>query len=174
MKPRKPVKDPTYSSFVVVLLFGILFISLDFLFSFFSVSNPSNELSFLGAHQDKILRGILSICVFIIFGSHVQFTARKQKRLEDKQRQVELALLESNTKYTDILESINEAYYEISPDGTLLFWNKPLLKELTRLYYPIQLTTGAMKAGRDIFPMITCDGTFLMIAKCIVQARKFT
>ncbi len=123
-------KKSTYSFFLVIIFFGMLFISLDSALNFLQSSGPSSFLSFLGPNQDKILRSILIMCVFIIFGSHMTYTMARQRELEDSRRQYAEALFESDTKYKDILESIDEAYYEVTFDGKLTAWNHSLVKIL--------------------------------------------
>ena len=123
-------KSSSYSFFVLIIFFGLLFITLDSFLIFFQSSGSSSFLSFLGPNQDKILRGILSICVFVIFGSHVRYTMERQRELEESQRQYVDALLESDIKYKDILESIDEAYYEVTLEGKLIVWNNSLVKIL--------------------------------------------
>ncbi|MCP4671933.1 MAG: response regulator [Desulfobacula sp.] len=137
MKKRRSVSYFSYYSFFIILFFGSLFIGLDSTLVFFLSSGSSSLLGFLGPNQDIILRGILSMCVFIIFGSHVQYATRRQRELEEKQLKLEGrqqqyvdALVESDTKYKDILESIDEAYYEVTLDGKLLLWNPSLVKLL--------------------------------------------
>jgi PAS domain S-box-containing protein len=56
------------------------------------------------------------LCLFLIFGSHVQYTINKRK-------QIEQALKESEEKYRTILESIEEGYYEVDFESNFKFAN---------------------------------------------------
>jgi len=127
MIDKKKKKDIKYLTFSVVLFFGILFITLDSFLSFMQFSSTSSFLSFLGPNQDKILRAILSMCLFIIFASYINHTKNKYKKLEESLGKYAAALHESDIKYTNILESIDESYYEVTLDGKLITWNRSLV-----------------------------------------------
>lgn len=64
---------------------------------------------------------LVVICLFIIFGSHVQINIKKRKHAEETLRQ-------SEEKYRSILESIEEGYYEIDLNGRFVFSNPSLRK----------------------------------------------
>ncbi len=66
---------------------------------------------------------VLVLCLFLIFGSHVQYTVNKRKAADD-------ALRESQEKYRTILESIEEGCFETDIDGNLTFFSNPFLKTL--------------------------------------------
>lgn len=66
---------------------------------------------------------LLVLCLFVIFGSHFQYAFNK-RRLADE------ALWESEEKYRNILESIEEGYFEIDLEGNLTFFNDPLCRIL--------------------------------------------
>ena len=66
---------------------------------------------------------LLVLCLFLIFGSHVQYTINKRKAADD-------ALRESQEKYRTILESIEEGCFETDIDGNLTFFSNPFLKIL--------------------------------------------
>lgn len=59
---------------------------------------------------------ILVMCLFIIFGSHVQYTANQRKHSKEKLRK-------SEEKYRTILESIEEGYWELDLAGNFTFYN---------------------------------------------------
>ena len=61
---------------------------------------------------------LLVICLFVIFGSHFQYTMNKRKAADD-------ALRESEEKYRTILESIEEGYFETDLAGNLTFFSDP-------------------------------------------------
>ena len=64
---------------------------------------------------------LLVLCLFLIFGSHVQYTVNKRQAADD-------ALRESEEKYRTILESIEEGCFETDMDGNLTFFSNPFLK----------------------------------------------
>ena len=66
---------------------------------------------------------LLVLCLFLIFGSHVQYTMNKRQAADD-------ALRESEEKYRTILESIEEGCFETDMDGNLTFFSNPFLKIL--------------------------------------------
>jgi len=84
-------KDSSYSYFISTFFFGLFFITLDSTLIFLQDSVSPSFFSFLGPNQDKILRGIVCICMFLIFGSHVRFTMIKQKRIEQARKEAEAA-----------------------------------------------------------------------------------
>ena len=69
-----------------------------------------------GASSYDIYSRVIVLCLFLIFGSHVQYTINNRRKAED-------ALRESEEKYRSILESIEEGYYEVDLDGNVIFFN---------------------------------------------------
>lgn len=97
----------------------------------------SRDVSFfnhlLGPDINEIWPRIIVFCLFIFFGSHVQFTINNRKNAEE-------ALKESEEKYRTILESIEEGYYEIDLKGKLNFFNDSACRMLG---YPCAELDGA-------------------------------
>jgi PAS domain S-box-containing protein len=97
----------------------------------------SRDVSFfnhlLGPDINEIWPRIIVFCLFIFFGSHVQFTINNRKNAEE-------ALKESEEKYRTILESIEEGYYEIDLKGKLNFFNDSACRMLG---YPCAELEGA-------------------------------
>jgi PAS domain S-box-containing protein len=97
----------------------------------------SRDVSFfnhlLGPDINEIWPRIIVFCLFIFFGSHVQFTINNRKNAEE-------ALKESEAKYRTILESIEEGYYEIDLKGKLNFFNDSACRMLG---YPCAELDGA-------------------------------
>jgi len=65
---------------------------------------------------DEIWPRIVVLCLFAIFGSHVRFTINERKKVEE-------ALMISEKKYRNILESIEEGYAEVDLKGNFTFFN---------------------------------------------------
>jgi len=77
----------------------------------------------LGPDLFQVWTRILVLCIFAIFGSHVQYTYNKR-------RAADIALRESSEKYRTILESIEEGYFETDQKGNLAFSNEAFCKIL--------------------------------------------
>ena len=77
----------------------------------------------LGPDLFQIWTRLLVLCIFVIFGSHVQYTYNKRRAADE-------ALRESEEKYRTILESIEEGYFETDLQGNLTFCNDPFCKIL--------------------------------------------
>ncbi|MDF1592148.1 MAG: response regulator [Desulfobacterales bacterium] len=59
---------------------------------------------------------LIVCCLFIIFGSHAQYTFNQRKKVEE-------ALTDSEEKYRTIVESLEDGYYEIDLSGNFKFFN---------------------------------------------------
>jgi len=72
-----------------------------------------------GLNLDEIWTRVIVCCLFIIFGSHSQYTINKRKIVEGQ-------LQKSEEKYRTILENIEDGYFEINKDGQITFFNNAL------------------------------------------------
>lgn len=91
-------------------------------FLYFFVSPEVNIFShLLGTHGFGAWTRLLVLCLFVIFGSHVQYT---MKRLET----AEIAIGVSRKKYQTIIENIDEGYFETDLTGRLTFLNDALCR----------------------------------------------
>jgi PAS domain S-box-containing protein len=89
---------------------------LETILNIFTSRNVNFFNQLLGPDINEIWPRIIVFCLFIFFGSHVQFTINNRKKAEE-------ALKESEEKYRTILESIEEGYYEVDLNGNLTFCN---------------------------------------------------
>jgi two-component system, cell cycle sensor histidine kinase and response regulator CckA len=91
-------------------------------FMYFFLKPEANFIQhLLGPDTFQTWTRILVLCLFAIFGSHVQYTLSKR-------RQADEALRESEEKYRTILESIEEGYFETDLAGNLTFFNNPFCR----------------------------------------------
>jgi len=77
----------------------------------------------IGSDIYDIYEGVIVLCLFIIFASHVHYTDRERKKTEE-------ILQESERKYRTILESMEEGYYEVDITGNFTFFNDSMYKML--------------------------------------------
>jgi PAS domain S-box-containing protein len=93
-------------------------------FMYFFLAPEANFIQHvLGPDMFQTWTRVLVLCLFLIFGSHVQYTVNKRRAADD-------ALRESEEKYRNILESIEEGCFETDNDGNLTFFSNPFLKIL--------------------------------------------
>jgi PAS domain S-box-containing protein len=93
-------------------------------FMYFFLEPEANFIQHvLGPDMFQTWTRLLVLCLFLIFGSHVQYTVNKRRAADD-------ALRESEEKYRTILESIEEGCFETDMDGNLTFFSNPFLKIL--------------------------------------------
>ena len=72
---------------------------------------------------DEIWSRIVVLCLFTIFASHVRLTINERKKARE-------ALMVSEKKYRNILESIEEGYFEVDLRGNITFLNDSLSRIL--------------------------------------------
>ncbi len=93
-------------------------------FMYFFLEPEANFIQHvLGPDMFETWTRVMVLCLFLIFGSHVQYTVNKRKAADD-------ALRESEEKYRTILESIEEGCFETDLEGKLTFFSNPFLKIL--------------------------------------------
>ncbi len=91
-------------------------------FLYFFVSPEINIFAhLLGTHGFGAWTRLLVLCLFVIFGSHVQYTMKRQETAE-------IAIGASHKKYQTIIESIDEGYFETDLSGRLTFLNDALCR----------------------------------------------
>jgi PAS domain S-box-containing protein len=89
-------------------------------FMFFFLAPEANFIQHLiGPDMFETWTRLLVLCLFAIFGSHIQYTVNKERAADE-------ALRISEEKYRTILENIEEGYFETDLLGNLTFFNQPL------------------------------------------------
>jgi PAS domain S-box-containing protein len=101
---------------LISIFLAILYWGLESLLSVFSPDEVSFYRELFGPNVSEVWMRLIVLCLFLIFGSHVQYTINKRK-------QIEQALKESEEKYRTILESIEEGYYEVDFESNFKFAN---------------------------------------------------
>ncbi len=105
------------------IFLAALYWALESLLNVFSPEEISFYQEIFGPNISEVWPRLIVLCLFLIFGSHVQFTINERKKAAE-------ALRESEEKYRTILESIEEGYYEVDFEGYFIFVNDSLSKLL--------------------------------------------
>lgn len=98
---------------------------LESLFYFFSTPGADFLQRLSGTDSYDSWTRIFVLCLFAIFGSHVQYTMNKR-------RESDARLQDSETKYRTIIESMEEGYFEVDLQGVLTFVNGALCRMARR------------------------------------------
>jgi two-component system cell cycle sensor histidine kinase/response regulator CckA len=122
MKNKKTFRNTILDSMVITGIGLACFYWVCESFMYFFLEPEANFIQhLLGPDTFQTWTRVLVLCLFAIFGSHVQYTVAKR-------READLALRESEEKYRTILESIEEGYFETDLEGNLTFFNNPFCK----------------------------------------------
>jgi len=121
MKNENRLKTTIMDSMVVtgIGLAGFYWVCESFMY-FFLEPQANFIQHVLGPDMFQTWTRLLVLCLFLIFGSHVQYTVNKRKAADD-------ALRESEEKYRTILESIEEGCFETDINNNLIFFSNPFL-----------------------------------------------
>jgi PAS domain S-box-containing protein len=108
---------------LTAIFLGALYWALESLLNVFSPEEISFYQEIFGPNISVVWPRLIVFCLFLMFGSHVQFNINERKKALE-------ALKESEEKYRTILESIEEGYYEVDFEGYFIFVNDSLSKIL--------------------------------------------
>ncbi len=103
-------------------LAAIYWILDSILYIFLSYDIPHFQRLF-GIDLNEIWTRVVVCCLFVIFGSHAQYTINQRKKVED-------ALKASEERYRTIVESIEDGYYEVDLFGNFTFFNDAMCRIL--------------------------------------------
>ena len=93
-------------------------------FMYFFMAPEANIFQhLLGPNLFQTFTRVLVLCLLAIFGSHIQYTLNKERKADE-------ALRVSEEKYRNIIESIEEGYFETDLRDNLTFFNPPLARIL--------------------------------------------
>lgn len=115
--------DLADSMVVVGIFLAFLYWGLESLLSVFSPEEVNFYREIFGPNVSETWMRLIVLCLFLIFGSHVQFTINERKKAEQ-------ALKKSEEKYRTILENMEEGYYEVDFDSNFTFVNDSMSRIL--------------------------------------------
>ncbi|MBT8374257.1 MAG: PAS domain S-box protein, partial [Deltaproteobacteria bacterium] len=93
-------------------------------FMFFFLSPEANIVHHLvGEDMFETLTRVLVLCMFVIFGSHIQYNANLRKEADKAMRQ-------QDEKYRTIIENIQEGFLETDLAGNFTFFNTSICEIL--------------------------------------------
>jgi PAS domain S-box-containing protein len=115
--------DLADSMVVVGIFLAFLYWGLESFLDVFSPEEVNFYREIFGPNVSETWMRLIVLCLFVIFGSHVQFTINERKKAEK-------ALKESEEKYRTILESMEEGYYEVDFDSNFTFVNDSMSRIL--------------------------------------------
>ena len=118
-KLKKILNEPINMADQMVLIgifLAFLYWGLESLLNFFSPEEINFYRQLFGPNVSEMWLRVIVLCLFMIFGSHVQYIINQRKKAEQD-------LKESEEKYRTILENIEEGYYEVDFDSNFKFVN---------------------------------------------------
>ena len=93
-------------------------------FMFFFLSPEANIVHhLLGEDMFETLTRVLVLCMFLIFGSHIQYNINRRREADSAMRQ-------QDEKYRTIIENIEEGFLETDLAGNFTFFNNSICKIL--------------------------------------------
>ncbi len=113
IKDRVSIAD---SMLLIGIILAAVYWAIESVLNLFTTEQVDILYQLFPPDIDAIWPRIIVLCLFAIFGSHVQYTINKRKKAEQ-------ALVVSEKKYRNILESIEEGYFEVDLKGNFTFFN---------------------------------------------------
>ncbi|MBW2589262.1 MAG: PAS domain S-box protein [Deltaproteobacteria bacterium] len=113
IKTRVSVAD---SMVLIGILLAAVYWAIEAVLNLFTTQKVDIFYQLFPTQVDEIWPRVVVLCLFAIFGSHVRFTINERKKAEE-------ALMVSEKKYRNILESMEEGYAETDLKGNFTFFN---------------------------------------------------
>ncbi len=156
---KKPSKVHIWDHMVLIgiglALFYTVFESSLFIFLSYDVDFFQR---LLGPDMSAIWSRIAILCLFLIFGSHAQFTINQRSAAE-------AALRESEEKFRKIIETAPDGYYEVDLDENFIFFNDSMCKilgysrqELSTMNQSQSMDETNSRKLTDIFQKVLATG----------------
>jgi len=150
---RKNKYDRIFNSILITGITIACFYWVCESFMFFFLEPEANFIQhLLGPDMFNTWTRVLVLCLFAIFGSHIQYTINKEREADE-------ALRQSEEKYRNMLENIEEGCFETDLFGNIAFFNSPLcrilgydadeLKAMNTQNFTTIETAAAMDAALD-------------------------
>jgi PAS domain S-box-containing protein len=143
--------------FLGVCLVVVYWLTASLIFALTAESGNFVNL-FLRPGFDELLRRLLVICFFMIFGAHVGQTIRQRQMAYE-------ALAESEEKHRTIIENIEDGYYELDANGRFSIFNESFRNitgysaaQLEQLDYRRLLTPAETQRVLDAFQKVDRTG----------------
>jgi len=141
-------------------------------FMFFFMAPEANFIQhLLGPDNFNTWTRILVLCLFAIFGSHIQYTINKEREADE-------ALRSSEEKYRSILESVEEGYFETDLKGEIGFFNGSLCRilgyeadELRGMTTRDFATAETAVAAESILDQVRRSGEATSISNYVVRQK---
>ena len=113
IKTRVSVAD---SMVLIGIMLAAVYWAIESVLNLFTTHKVDIFYQLFPTQVDEIWPRVVVLCLFAIFGSHVRFTINERKKAEE-------ALMVSEKKYRNILESMEEGYAEVDLKGNFTFFN---------------------------------------------------
>ncbi|MGD9135936.1 MAG: response regulator [Desulfobacterales bacterium] len=155
-KPRKVhIWDHMVLIGIGLALFYTVFESILYIFLSYDVDFFQR---LFGPDMSAIWSRIAILCLFLIFGSHAQFTINQRSAAE-------AALRESEEKFRKIIETAPDGYYEVDLDENFIFFNDSMCKilgysrrELSTMNQSQSMDETNSRKLTDIFQKVLATG----------------
>jgi PAS domain S-box-containing protein/putative nucleotidyltransferase with HDIG domain len=101
----------------VSLGLGAAYWIVDVLLTVLTSADASFLHTLLSADTRSFWQRLIVLCFFVIFGSHVQYTAKKRRELEE-------ALLETEERFRALVETSTDAIVSVNKQMQVIQWNR--------------------------------------------------
>lgn len=101
----------------VSLGLGAIYWIVDTLLTVLTSADSSFSHTLLGINTRGFWQRLIVLCFFVIFGSHVQYTAKKRRESEE-------ALLETEERFRALVETSTDAIVSVNEKMQVIQWNR--------------------------------------------------